>query len=235
MNLFSKLFTAATEDNLEGRRLRYLIGSAQGDIIYRKNVLDIVEVGFDSACPSGGGTYIAYCNLFDEYNSGDYAPYLFTSDTAVTYTEGQIDPAGPGWDDNLHEQFKRRKRQGFEYIELDNPDAYNSKDVLRAYDLAASYGFKIIAKNPEICDDPEALLRHPSVVGAIVERDCGTPEEMQRLRGRANKGDSFPVWFVCFGSKGKTWGNKTANSAKQYLNMYVSHSSKGEYENSEDL
>ena len=87
--------------------------------------------------PTKRGIAIAYCNLFDEENTGKYGPYLHTSDTAEQYGEGQIDPKGPGWEKNLRQQFQRRKRQGFSYIELDNPDAYSVEDVLGAIDLAA--------------------------------------------------------------------------------------------------
>ncbi len=83
---------------------------------------------------------------------------------------------GPGWDQNLREQFERRRRQGFRYIELDNPDAYRWSDISEAYDLAVSYGFKVIAKNPVICENGLAMMQHPAVVGAIVERGCGTPD-----------------------------------------------------------
>jgi hypothetical protein len=62
----------------------------------------------------------------------------------------RIDLRGLGWRRNLTEQFERRKRQGFEYIELDNPDAYSVADVVGAVDLAASYGLKVIAKNPKL-------------------------------------------------------------------------------------
>ena len=67
---------------------------------------------------------------------GKYAPYLHTSDTAEQYSEGQIDPKGPGWEKNLREQFERRSVRGSTYIELDNPDAYAMEDVLGAIDLA---------------------------------------------------------------------------------------------------
>ena len=97
-------------------------------------------------------------------------PYLHSSDTARKYREGQIDPGGPGWERNLREQFERRRQQGFGYVELDNPDAYGWIDVGGSYDLAASYGFKVIAKNPVICQDGLAMMRHPAVVGSIVER-----------------------------------------------------------------
>ena len=143
-------------DALEGKPLRYLIGTeASGP--GRDD--EVTEVSYSTTQPARRGISIAYCNLFDEHNTGRYGPYLHTSDTAAEYNEGQIDPRGPGWEKNLREQFERRKKQGFEYIELDNPDAYSIKDVIGAIDLAASYGLKVIAKNPGLM---EGGARHTS-------------------------------------------------------------------------
>ena len=182
------------------------------------------------------GLCIAYCNLFDERNTGQYGPYLHSSDTAAQYGEGQIDPSGPGWDRNLREQFERRKQQGFRYVELDNPDAYRVRDVLRAVDLAASYGFEVIAKNPLLLDDdPLAYVAHRAVVGVIVEQGAGSPQEMDELRRRAGKPD-LPVWFVAFGaSDGHAWAIKTAQQAEPYRHMGVTFSNGGEYTNCKDL
>ena len=105
-------------------------------------------VSYSTNSPVKHGISIAYCNLFDENKTGKYGPYLNSSDTAKQYNEGQIDPRGPGWEKNLREQFARRKNAGFEYIELDNPDAYTIKDVIGAIELAETYGLKVIAKNP---------------------------------------------------------------------------------------
>jgi hypothetical protein len=69
-------------------------------------------------------------NLFDEKNSGRYGPYLEPSDTAMQYSEGQIDPRGDGWRRNVTEQLVRAKAQGFAYIGWDNADAYTSDDLL---------------------------------------------------------------------------------------------------------
>jgi len=93
---------------------------------------DAVTVVSYDAKPVKRGVSIGYCNLFDETNSGGYGPYLQPSDTAAQYNEGQINPLGPGWTKNLHEQFQRRRKQGFEYVELDNADAYAIKDVIDA-------------------------------------------------------------------------------------------------------
>lgn len=215
---------------LEGKALRYLIGTTLPPAVKEDNVVH--EVSYDCSSRMDNNT-IAYCNLFDEYNSGKYRPYLHNSDTAQQYDEGQIDPTGPGWERNLRDQFERRKRQGFKYIELDNPDAYTWENVRSAIDIASSYGFLVIAKNPELLDKPQAFLRHPAIVGAIVEKDCGSSDRMHELRAAVGK-PTLPIWFVCFGS-GKGWGQRTAASASKFINMGVTYSSIGEYKNSIDL
>src|SRR5262245_41827289 len=216
-------------DALEGKPLRYLIGaesSGQG----RDDV--VTEVSYDTDQPAMHGISIAYCNLFDEHNTGHYGPYLHSSDTAAEYNEGQIDPRGPGWERNLREQFARRKSHGFEYVELDNPDAYSIEDVIGAIDLAASYGLKVIAKNPGLMEGTAhadrrnaatAYVAHPNVYGIIVERDAGGPGDMDALRRKAGK-PTLPVWFVAFGS-GRAWASDVATAAKHYRNMGVTYSS----------
>lgn len=196
----------------------------------------VTVVPYGEPRPAGGGIYVGYCNLFDELNTGNYGPYLKTSDTAKQYREGQIDPRGAGWTKNLTEQFELRKRQGFEYIELDNPDAYSIEDVIGAIDLAATYGLKVIAKNPMLFESESArraFVRHHNIHGAIVERDCGDPAGMAKLRTDAGKPD-LPVWFVAFGA-GLSWANEMARAAKSYRDMRVTYSDRGEYGTSRDL
>ena len=216
-------------NELAGKPLRYLIGGSAGT----GHDNEVTMVSYSTSAPVKHGISIAYGNLFDEHNTGRYGPYLHTSDTAAQYGEGQIDPKGPGWEKNLREQYERRKQQGFKYIELDNPDAYKIKDVIGAIDLAASYGLKVIAKNPGITDDAVRYVAHANVYGIIVEKGAGNAAEMDALRRKAGKPD-LPVWFVSFGS-GRGWGQSVANSAKNYRNMGVTHSSAGEYGNSIDL
>ena len=228
--LSAKLQTASANP-LEGKLLRYLIGT-DGPVSGSHDT--VIEVAYDVGRPPAKGMAIAYCNLFDEENTGKYAPYLHTSDTAEQYSEGQIDPKGPGWEKNLREQFERRKRQGFTYIELDNPDAYAVEDVLGAIDLAATYGLKVIAKNPGLMDgDKTPYVGHPNVFGIIVEKDAGTPQEMDALRNKAGK-PSLPVWFVAFGD-GRTWADEIATAAADRKNMGVTFSSHGEYGNAIDV
>ncbi len=219
------------DNKLAGKQLRYLIGNDSGG---RVGDNDIVEVSYDTSRPARRGISIAYCNLFDERNTGRYGPYLKSSDTAKEYNEGQIDPKGPGWEKNLREQFALRKQQGFEYIELDNPDAYSVRDVIGAIDLAATYGLKVIAKNPGLLESGAATyVAHPNVYGIIVERGAGGAAELDKLRRKAGK-PHLPTWFVSFGS-GRKWANGVANQAKQYKNMGVTYSSAGEYGNSIDI
>jgi hypothetical protein len=215
---------------LEGKQLRYLIGTGSAGA-GRDN--EVTMVSYSTSAPVRHGISIAYCNLFDEHNSGKYGPYLRTSDTAKQYNEGQIDPRGPGWEKNLREQYERRKRQGFEYIELDNPDAYSIKDVIGAIELAESYGLKVIAKNPGLMKGAVDYVAHRNVYGIIVEKGAGGADGMEALRKKAGK-PNLPVWFVAFGS-GKGWAGNVASAAKQYRNMGVTYSSAGEYGNAIDI
>jgi hypothetical protein len=228
---------------LAGKRLRYKIGA---DNPGRGNAEEIVEVGYDWEKPLPLGISIAYCNLFNEKYSeqskkerAEYAPYLKTSDTAEDYGEGQIDPRGTGWRRNLTEQFERRRKQGFEYIELDNPDAYSVADVVAAVELAANYGLKVIAKNPGLMEgDPLPYVSHRNVHGIIVEKGAGDAHEMDALRRRAGKPE-MPVWFVFFDArKGHDTGKKAAKQAaglvQRYRGMSVTYSPGGEYTSAVD-
>jgi hypothetical protein len=227
-----------TSSPLSGKKLRYMIGAENPG---KGRSGEILEVSYDWSKPLPAGITVAYCNLFNEKYSEQnenqrvaYGPYLKTSDTAQEYGEGQIDPRGPGWRRNLTEQFERRKRQGFEYIELDNPDAYSVADVIDAVELAASYGLKVIAKNPKLMQtDALPYVAHPNVYGIIVEKDAGDAHDMDVLRQRAGKPD-LPVWFVFFDEKprqtaGKTAAKEAAALAQQYASMQVTYSPDGEY------
>jgi hypothetical protein len=232
-----------TATPLSGKKLRYKIGAEHPG---KGRDGEIVEVGYDWSKPLPVGITIAYCNLFNEKYSeqnakqrAEYGPYLKTSDTAAEYGEGQIDPRGPGWRRNLSEQFERRKQQGFEYIELDNPDAYSVADVIGAVELAGSYGLKVIAKNPKLMQgDSLSYVAHPNVYGIIVEKDAGNAHDMNALRQRAGKPD-LPVWFIFFDGHprqvaGKAAARDAATLAQQYASMHVTYSPGGEYVDSID-
>lgn len=227
------LTPVAGANPLAGKKLRYLIGA---DNPGEGHPDEITEVPYGWPLV-WNGISIGYCNLFDENNTGQYGPYLKTSDTAEQYREGQIDPRGPGWEKNLTEQFALRKRQGFEYVELDNPDAYGIEDVLGAIDLAATYGLKVIAKNPSLLGNEDD--RSPSCAyvercyGVIVEKGCGTAVGMNVLRKAAGK-PALPVWFVFFGER-LALAKATAKAAKAFKNMSVTWSREGEYGSSEDV
>jgi hypothetical protein len=221
---------------LEGKPLRYLIG---GDDSAPGKEDEITELGFDAEAAPKHGIGVKYCNLFDEKydkkkKSGNFGPYLGGTDVSKKYGEGQIDPRGAGWSKNLNEQFARAKAQGFAYVELDNPDAYAVADVVSAVERAESHGLKVIAKNPGLVEgDRKSYVAHRNVVGVIVEKDAGTPDEMDALRRAAGK-PALPVWFVAFGG-GKAWAQKTAEAAAKYKNMGVTYSTKGEYGNASDV
>jgi hypothetical protein len=216
---------------LEGKRLRYLIG-CDGDVTGKDG--EIFVVGYDAGQLPLYGIGVGYCNLFDENNTGEYGPYLHSSDTAARYGEGQIDPRGPGFERNLREQLGRRKAQGFRCVELDNPDAYSIATSIRAIELARSYGLGVIAKNPGLLEgDGSLILRHDNVYGVIVEKDAGDPDDMEELRTAAGR-PTLPVWFVSFGG-GRTWADDVAAAAAKYGNMCVTYSSAGEYGNAIDI
>jgi hypothetical protein len=223
---------------LAGLPLHYLIGAAdpgQG----AKGV--VTEVPYDWNRPVAYGVSVGYCNLFDETSSGHYGPYLKAEpgSTAADYHEGMIDPTGPGWERNLREQFNRRRAGRFEYIELDNPDAYSERHfgaVLGAIELAAVYGLKVIAKNPLLLGPHAgAYVAHANVYGAIVEAGAGNPFTMDALR-RLNGKPGLPVWFVFFGDD-KHVATRTADrvKVKGIHNMGVTYSQRGEYGDAEML
>ncbi len=84
---------------LAGKPLRYLIGGSAG----QGRDGEVTMVSYSTNSRVKHGISIAYCNLFEENNTGKYPPYLHTSDTARQYNEGQIDPEGR----RLGEEFAR--------------------------------------------------------------------------------------------------------------------------------
>lgn len=225
--------------NLDGMPLRYLIGADDDDEGNKGHQGEVTEVNYDVTAEPAHGFAIKYGNLFDEKNSGDYGPYLEPGDTAGEYNEGQIDPKGQGWNDNLDDQFHRAISDGFTCIELDNADSYDMQDVLKAVDRCEAAGLYTVAKNPMICrggpEGRQSYVMHDAVIGCIVERDCGAPGQMERLRQQAMK-PTLPVWFVSFGA-GRAWAEAVADEIRtnDYVNMGVTYSDDGEYGSSEDI
>ncbi len=215
---------------LQGKRLRYLIGN---DGRQEGHKDEVTEVAYWSE-PALHGISIGYCNLFDEEGTNRFGPYRPQTDTAIEYKELVPDPDGPGFEANLREQFARRKKQGFTYVELDNPDAYRVADVVGAVHFAAGYGLQVVAKNPLIMEGdptPYVALSH----AVIVERGAGNPRDMNALRVKAGQ-PNMQIWFVSFGS-GASWAMETYMAIRRgdYRNMHVTHSTAGEYGNSVDV
>jgi hypothetical protein len=225
----------SADNPLAGLPLKYLIGT---DFPGIGKDGEIVESSYDVTNPRPHGYSIAYCNLFDEKNSGKYGPYLHTSDTAKDYGEGQPDPNGPGFEKNLTDQLTRRKSQGFGYVELDNPDAYSLNAVLRAVNIAVLHDLKVIAKNVGLgCngDPADTIVSHTNVYGIIVEKGAGSASSMEAMRRKAQR-PLLPVGFVFFGngySRGKAIANEI--KAKKFANMGCTFSNRGEYGNALDL
>ena len=145
---------------LAGKPLRYLIGGSAG----QGGDDEVTMVSYSTNSPVKRGISIAYCNLFDEHNSGHYGPYLHNSDTAEAVQRRPDRSAGRrAGRRTCASSTSAAARPGFEYIELDNPDAYKIKDVIGAIELAATYNLKVIAKNPGITDDPVRYVSHPNV------------------------------------------------------------------------
>lgn len=216
-------------NELAGLALAYLIGANDPP----GKEWTVTVAGYDSGLPRLG-LAVGYVNLFDEKNSGQFLPYRKPTDTAAQYQEGVPDAAGPGFEANLRAQFARRKSQGFRYVELDNPDAYDLKDVMRATVLAEEYQLRVIAKN-SVLKGGAQWLAHPNVYGVIVEYGAGGAAEMHAMRVAAGKPD-LPVWFVSFGN-GRAWARLIAAdiTARGFVNMGVTWSSQGEYERSSDI
>lgn len=210
----------------DGQRLKYLIGSNGVPTQHKGYVVEVPYDCYDRPV----GLSIKYCNLFDEKNTGKYGPYMHSSSTAREYDEGQISPQGEGWDRNIREQLEKALSSGFRYIELDNPDAYHlDKDIFPVIRKANEMGFGVIAKNPAICrGNKKAYIDMCEAI--IVEKDCGTPEQHESIRGDKT------VWFVAF-EDGRDWANLTAHHIheKGYKNMFVSYSPRGEYVSSIDI
>jgi lysozyme family protein len=218
---------------LAGLALDYLIG-AEGPQSGKED--RITETPYGEP-PVALGPSIAYCNLRREDGEpAEYGPYLPHDDIYREYHEGRPDPAGQGFERNIVEQLDRCKELGHTLVEQDNPDSYPLYAVLRAIDLAQQRRLGVIAKNPGLMKDGALdYVAHQNVFGIIVEKDCGSAQEMDALRRRANKPD-LPVWFVSFGD-GRSWARETAQDiqAACYANMGVTYSASGEYGSSDDV
>jgi hypothetical protein len=214
--------------------LRYLI--AIDNQIDGKNG-EIFETGYNGKKPSKG-RFVRYGNLYDQTGSGRYGPYVKSTETASEYDERVLDWKGEGWRNLLADQCHAAIAAGAEGIEWDNPDGYPLDAVMDAVNYAASRGLDVLAKNPLACGfDPVPYIKHPGIVGVIVEHGAGLPADMDALRKKAGKPDLF-VRFVAFKDgkeDGRAWAANSARLAAQYKNMAVTISLDGEYTSSTDV
>jgi len=220
-------------NSLAGMALDYLIG-ADGPQAGKDG--RITETPFEEG-PAARGPSIAYCNLRREDGEPpEFGPYLPHDDIFEQFGEGKPDPAGPGFLRNIVEQLDRCKALGHTLVEQDNPDSYSLPAVMRGVDLARQRGLGVIAKNAHLLGaGAQTYVAHANVFGIIVEKDCGTPAQMDQLRRAAGKPD-LPVWFVSFGG-GRNAATQTvqAITSSGFANMGVTYSRKGEYGSSEDI
>src|SRR5262245_59690757 len=216
-----------------GLALDYLIGA---DSIQSARPGRVVEGGYDVVSPPLLGSSITYVNMRAEAGRPErYAPYVEPpDDIEQEYGEGKPDPAGPGWDKNLRDQFTLRRAHNWPAVELDNMDSYTVADCLRAIDLAASYGLKVIAKNVRnLAAGGEQILAHPNIYGLVVEQGAGDVTGNHADRVVAGKPE-LPIWFVSSGDE-RPWAQQMAAQAANYVNVGVTYSADGEYGSSEDL
>lgn len=212
---------------LAGKRLRYLIGADEKTILNGLSPDAATVLPYDWEGPFLPPFPIGYCNLYWQEGAPDCAPYLENTDTAEQYGERVIEWTGPGFGMNLRWQFNKWKNIGVIYIELDNPDGYPFTAVLHAIELAESYGFKVIAKNPGLLKNNAAryvALCH----GIISEEGAGNPTELDHIRREAGFPD-MPIWFVAHGPIGDRWIRQLYVLTVSYSNMGVTISRGGEY------
>lgn len=198
-------------NDLAGKRLRYLIGADEDAIKGEPGAITMVPYGAPRVLE---GTSAGYCNAFDQEGNRAYPPYRGRTDTASDYGEDVPDDGGPGWMRLLNSQFSKRRKQVFDLIEIDNIDAYQIAAVLAGVSLAQEFGLRVLAKNPTLRSWPEGveLLRHPNVVGAIMEHDAN-PLMVLQMCTEAGRPD-LPLWFVAHGREEHAWVIAIARKAE---------------------
>lgn len=217
--------------------MQYLIGqdNPKGKVGY------ITLCSYDTTVAPKLGIPAYYLNAFvEEGQLPEYSPYLDTSDTAYRYKEGMADPDYLGFHENIRRQAEKIQHMKGWLVEVDNRDAYKNSVIAKLYTrLHDVYGFKILCKNPGMSDhdEPSApLLRHPAVVGAIIERGKVRPLAMSIMRIAADKPE-MPCWFVNHGANGAIFADECATEIKKnnIKCMGVSLSYGGEYTNHIDI
>lgn len=226
---------------LDGKPLDYRIGTSAGE--GRANRVTMAP--WMSETKPSIGIAVLYVNLFDEHesynketNTGDYDPYLTRGDVADRYDEGQCDPDGEGFWRNLDEQLIHANALGFEYVELDNRDAYRNSVILKCFSRCAAKGLGVFCKNPGMSNFDESsveLLKHSAVHGMILEKGDVSADDVQTMRVEAGV-PFLALWIVAF-TDGRGWAVRQAGQIKSrgYKNMGVTNSRGGEYIEVEDI
>lgn len=184
-----------------------------------------------------------YLNIYvEEGELAAYGPYRDKTDTADQYDEGVPVFGTTGFWKNIDRQLAKITRLGGKYIETDNRDAYRNSDILKLFDYIAKHRLKIFLKNPGMSDfeeDSTELMRHPAVVGAIIEKGSITPGTLHAMRIAVGK-PQLPLWFVSFndGKGGLNWAQQCAQQilASQITYAGVTYSGgEEEYDTSRDV
>lgn len=227
---------AITMSPFTNKRLRYLIADdaaegAEGAI---------TEPGYSSEAKPAG-VALRYGNLRDQVspleqrkrNEGLYGPYLPPDDISDEYPEpAPVARSGGAWR-LIDEQIAAAK--GWDGIEWDNIDTYNSAYALEVFDRTWVKDLPVAVKNPlNVRGDPKALIRHPATQIAIVEKGAGSPAAMHDLLKAAGK--SIPVRYVARQHE-REWAQETAQAilAGGYPDFAVTWSDKGEYGGTVDI
>jgi len=213
-----------------GKPLRYLIGNGPlrgpgRDDEADRGVLQHAATG------QKRGISIAYCNLFDELNTGRYGPYLHTSDTAgAVTTKARSTRVGRAGRRTCASSSSGAGSRASSTSKLDNPDAYSVEDVIGAIELAAGYGPQgDRQRTPGLLEDiarkdgrqrPDAAtsyVAHPNVHGVIVERGRGRCRRDGSSPPVRPGKPTLPGLVRCLLVMGRAWGPaRVASTAKNY-------------------
>jgi hypothetical protein len=113
------------------------------------------------------------------------------------------------FDEKVSGRLRPYRRSGFRFVGGGNPNAYAFTDVLRTVAMVESCDLGVIAKKPGVMqEDSTSYVVLPKVFGINVEKNSGTPTEMDVLRRNARK-PNLLVWFVSSGD-GRGWAAQVA-------------------------
>lgn len=137
----------------------------------------------------------------DEFIGDDQSRYLGKhkefvdelSDTNKGYDELALKPKSEGWYNWIGDQVGRAVKSDTGYVEFDNLDYAYERDpsaVREAYELAITWGLKVLLKNPTAEQIAEFNLRdkygNSGIAGCIFESGAMSPEEFAEARELVN-------------------------------------------------